>query len=546
MLQSPEAIRLPAALRETLTALVSNVSLIETNLIDKYLPVVLMETGHAVHVFAIGEEGDYVPLYEAFKKYYLGRGAEWGAKDVSFVFCLPHGQEVHEMFPSKVEVDTYFCRKYVIQFGESLEAGLARLPFLPLAPIASGPIRPPNAKTLLRQRSMKTELANSLVEPGTGAGTILANCLSGRYGATHAVDERSAESGSEIKGETRAQATLKSVSIENFRAYRTKKDFHFGSAITVLYGPNGFGKTSFFDAVDFAVTGGIGRLDRPSSGLSKVAKHLDSKGEPTQVSLSFERAGKTHVISRNLATPNDATLNGEVASRKAILNSLTGGDSAPSDRLENLVSLFRATHLFSQDRQELTGKVAENCALPADLVSRMLAFDDYVNGLKKVNEVARLAKQEHERALVQVRKLRQDIDGDVAEIKRLEGLIEVATSPEALNAKFDELGNAIAVSNFELNGTSVHDTRAIRASLEAAAGEASMRRATLEKCLEHVANLRSQSGQAESLRAQADETLKHAEKADAIVADSARQLAAAQSEVTLRKAEEDEARKHRE
>lgn len=543
MLQSPDAISLPGALRETLTALVPDVSLVEINLLKDYLPVVLMESDHAVHAFAVGEERDYGPLYDAFKKHYLNRGAEWAGKDVSFVFCVPAGQDVNETFPSKVEVDIYFCRKYVIQFGENLEASLARLPFLPLAAITGGPIRPPNAKTLLRQRSMKTDLANSLVEPGTGAGTILANCLNGKYGPTHAIDERSAESESEFKGEQRAQATLKSISIENFRAYRKQKNFDLGSAITVLYGPNGFGKTSFFDAVDFAVTGGIGRLDsRRSSGLSKVAKHLDSKDEPTQVSLTYERAGKTHVISRNLDAPNDATLDGKAASRKAILNSLTGGDSAPTDRLENLVSLFRATHLFSQDRQELTGNVAENCALPADIVSRMLAFDDYVNGLKKVNEVVKLAKQEHERAIGQVRKLRQEINGDVAEIKRLEGLLNVAASPEALNSKFSELENAIAGAGIELNGVNVRDTRALRASLEAAAGEASVRRATLDKSLEHVANLRSLSGQFVPLRAQVEDTRVLAEQADVVVMDAARLIAAAKSEATLRKSQEGEAK----
>ena len=167
MLQSPEARRIPAALLATLKALVPDVSLTETSLTDDCLPIVLMMSRHAVHAFAVGKEEDYSPLYEAFKKHFLSRGAEWSAMDVSFVFCLPAGQEVHETFPSMVEVDVYFCRKYVIQLDASLEASLARLPFLPLARISSGPIRPPSAKTLLRQRSMKADLANSLVEPGT-------------------------------------------------------------------------------------------------------------------------------------------------------------------------------------------------------------------------------------------------------------------------------------------------------------------------------------------------------------------------------------------
>jgi exonuclease SbcC len=379
---------------------------------------------------------------------------------------------------------------------------------------------------------MKAELADNLVTPGTSAATILSNCRSGKYGAPHAIDERSAESVVEHRGDQQEQAILKSVSIENFRAYRRRKEFHLGSALTVLYGPNGFGKTSFFDAVDFVVTGGVGRFDRPVGGLSKVAKHLDSGDDPTSVSLTFERSGQTHFITRNLVSPNDATLDGEPATRKAILNKLTGGESAPTDRVDNLVSLFRATHLFSQDRQELTGKVAESCALPADIVSRMLAFDDYVNGLKKVNDVFKLAKVEHERWVGQARSARSEIDKDAKEIKRLEGLLSSTTSTEALDSRFDELEAALSIAGFSLEGVSIRDTRALRASLEATALEASSRRARLESCLTHVTNLRSLNSQGTQLRANLNDTKTVAEKADADAADAARRVTTAASDAS--------------
>jgi exonuclease SbcC len=542
MLHSPEVTGLPAALRQTLAGLVPDASLTEVQLEDNCLPVVLMESGHAVHAFAVGEEREYTALYEAFKKHFLRGEPEWTTKDVSFVFCLPDGEEVSETFPSKVEVDVYFCRKYVIQFGSSLDASLSRLPFLPLAPISGGLIRPPSAKTLLRQRNMTTDLANSLIEPGTAAGTILENCLGGKYGPAHGIDKRSPESSTIVKAEQREQATLKSISIENFRAYRKKKEFNLGSSITILYGPNGFGKTSFFDAVDFVVTGGVGRLDRPSSGLSKIAKHLDSKDDPTQVSLTFERAGREHVISRNLNAPNDATLDGKVVPRKAILSALTGGETAPSDRVENLVSLFRATHLFSQDRQVLTREVADRCELPADIVSRMLAFDDYVNGLKKVNEVLKLAKLDHLRSVEQSRKTRENIRIDGTELTRLESILTAATVQEVLDARFDELNEALVEAGFELNGVSVRDTRALRALLDAASAESAVRRTSLERCLEHVANLHLLNGQLSPLQTQADETRALAEQADAAVREAARRVAIAASEAAQKKSEEDEAK----
>ena len=58
-----------------------------------------------------------------------------------------------------------------------------------------------------------------------------------------------------------------------------------------------------------------------------------------------------------------------------------------ADRVEHLVSLFRATHLFSQEHQELAKEFHRDCALPSHVVSHMLAFDDYANARNKAAEV---------------------------------------------------------------------------------------------------------------------------------------------------------------
>lgn len=385
MLHSPEILNLPSELRGALSPLITEATFTEEALHEGWLPLLLMLQGHAVTAFAFGDEADYLPLYEAFKKLYLKRTSEWSTKDVSFVFCVPAEITVAESFRSRVEVDVYFCRKYVVQLDHDLASSLARLPFLPLTPVTPGvQIRPPSAQTLLRQRNLKADLAEALVKPSkSSASSILSACLEGIYGPPEKLAGAPAEAFPDLTADERVQATLKSISIQNFRAYRKKKEFALGSAVTVLYGPNGFGKTSFFDAIDFAVTGGVGRLGKVSGGLAKAAKNLDSDNESTVVTLTLERECQQHVITRDLAEPNNAHVDGKPASRKEVLSLLTGGVSAAADRVENMVALFRATHLFSQDSQELTRDVGEKCELPADIVSRMLAFEDYVSGLKK-------------------------------------------------------------------------------------------------------------------------------------------------------------------
>jgi exonuclease SbcC len=63
---------------------------------------------------------------------------------------------------------------------------------------------------------------------------------------------------------------IKSVKIQAFKSYLKVEDGTFDftqdgkkpSSFVSLYAPNGFGKTSFFDAVDFAITGQISRYSR--------------------------------------------------------------------------------------------------------------------------------------------------------------------------------------------------------------------------------------------------------------------------------------------
>ncbi|MGX9717103.1 AAA family ATPase [Janthinobacterium lividum] len=540
MLQSPEVLALPLKLRDTLSSLMVEATFVEEALSEDRLPVLLMLRSHAVTAFAVGDEADYEPLYDAFKKHYLKRTGEWSAKDVSFVFCVPEKTTVHESFSSRVEVDVYFCRKYVVHLDRDLAGSLARLPFLPLSPVTPGiQTRPPSAQTLLRQRSLKAELAKALVVPSqSSASSIFSACLEGLYGVPDKVTSTSAEAHPDPTTEERAQGTIKAISIQNFRAYRTRKEFEFGSAVTILYGPNGFGKTSFFDAIDFAVTGGVGRLAKTSGGLATAAKHLDSGDESTVVTLTLEREGTQHVITRNLAEHNNAQVNGKVTSRKDVLSLLTGGAPAAADRVENMVALFRATHLFSQDSQELTRDVAEKCELPSDIVSRMLAFEDYVSGLKKAEDVLKLARQTFAEARKQFQSAHNSIEAERGELKRLESIASSGTSPDALDARFTELEQTLLASGFDVSGISVRDTRALRAMLESSATEATSSRARVSKALEHVAALKTLDGQRESMRAQLDERKAQVEETETSANEASERLGLLTSEVAQLKAQE--------
>lgn len=492
MTLSAELNALPAALKAALGDAISNVNLSEVMLVENCPPLVLMQRGHALEAFAFGSEADYALQYTAFKRHFMAQGASWATKDVSFIYCLPSGLSATEEFCSRVEVDVYFCRKFVVQLHQDLVGSLTRLPFLPLERIKGASIRPPSAQALLRSRNVRAELASRLVLPGTGAQTLLQACLEEKFGQPSGWTTGSVDAVQPVQEEPRSQSILRSISIQNFRAYRAPKEFPLGTAVTVLYGPNGFGKTSFFDAIDFVVTGGVHRFPKGVPAFTKAAKHLDCGDEPTTVSLTFERAGKTHTIVRDLAEPNKATLDGQPKERKDILALLTGGELSASDRVENLVALFRATHLFSQDRQALTEEIAESCQLPGDLVSRMLAFDDYVVGLNKSKDVLDLAKKHVDDAEARLHEARKNAAVDQAELDRLQGLQSAGGSTESLDARAQALEQDIENAGFNLTELgSARDMRSLRAFLEGKRGEAASSKPAMEKCLESSTELRS-------------------------------------------------------
>ena len=58
-----------------------------------------------------------------------------------------------------------------------------------------------------------------------------------------------------------------------------------------------------------------------------------------------------------------------------------------------MISLFRATHLFSQERQELARDFHPECKLSSEVVSRLLAYEDYQAARAKVSDVCDIARK---------------------------------------------------------------------------------------------------------------------------------------------------------
>ncbi len=342
----PDSPHEPSSSAESLRAYLEGVlpgsRITQTTVEANYQPLLLLRTAHMVVAFAFSN-GDmnksYADLYGGFKKYFSEQRGTWDTLDLSFVFCVRPNVPDLDRFCSHVETDVYFCRKFVVPLVTPIGEALARLPFLPLVQLHGHPFRPPSAQTFIQQCGVPAELARFLVvQRAHGPERIVADCLSGTLGEPRELT--SASNAQVVHVERVAQSIqLESVDIKNFRAYRKQQSFSIGADVTVLYGPNGFGKTSFYDAIDFAFTGDIGRIDSTSeSHFRKTAKHLDSKSEESVVSLSFKHNNTVRKLTRIVSDRKQGSLDGQSLDRKTILAELTGGDTPGSDRVENFVT----------------------------------------------------------------------------------------------------------------------------------------------------------------------------------------------------------------
>lgn len=367
-------------------------------------PLLVLETSGDSAGFAIINgipETAFTSAYVAFKQLYRRKHAVWKERNLSFVVCRSELKTIHDAFFNSLEMDVYFCRKYVLCFlpdQGGLERELLRLPFLPLPEGRSGGIvRPPSAQTLLQSLGIKAYLARQIIVPREYSASRIVAEVSGQTESLSEIGTATV-SHEQHEVEPTERTRINSVVIEAFRAYRKRQDFDLDADVVVLYGPNGLGKTSFFDALDYACTGRIGRLCRrriSQKNFMNLARHLGTLPRAGSVTMEVTRGSSAFLVRRTIDDWGHAFVDGDEYDRANTLQFLTSAHwGSKKPRIENLERLFRATHLFSQTDQELLVEFAKDSKLSADLVSRTLALDDYASGLSKTREVLALLERQ--------------------------------------------------------------------------------------------------------------------------------------------------------
>ncbi len=334
--------------------------------------------------------------YSRFKHLYRERHAEWHTKTLSFVLCRVSQDMCDDEFLNRQLNDVFFCRKYMIDLsraGEGTAVALRQLPFVPLESDGKDAgFRPPSAQTVLQRVGVPADLARQVVVPREASeATIIDRLVDGTIPHIHALQQPPSPR-RETDPARAAVVRIKKLTIEDFRAYRGVHQFDLDADIIVLYGMNGLGKTSLFDAIDFASTGRIGRFCRQRISPERfvhLARHLDAEHAAGTVTLTLD--GQPHVkrLARSLSDWNTALVDGNPVSDRRVPLQLLSCALWPEEkaRVENLERLFRATHLFGQHDRELLADFLQDSAIHADLITRMLSLDDYADARRKMSRV---------------------------------------------------------------------------------------------------------------------------------------------------------------
>ena len=116
---------------------------------------------------------------------------------------------------------------------------------------------------------------------------------------------------------------IKKILLYNFKNFRQKTIIDFSDSITFLVGPNGFGKTTIFDAIELGLTGNISRITQTFQVTGENVSYnkpffQNDIYQPVIVKLWLEKSNGEHLVIIRELTNNSTTDGRLFAPKKSI------------------------------------------------------------------------------------------------------------------------------------------------------------------------------------------------------------------------------------
>jgi DNA repair exonuclease SbcCD ATPase subunit len=358
-------------------------------------------------------------------------------RDINLVLLVSGEDSLDPAVVREIVDDHHVCRKYVLEVAnKDMLSVMAELPFGPLRESLKGESISVAAGVQEALRGYDPRLIADLASHSPGVGRISERIMEGLYD-TVAIAEGKAFS--PLTKTSAPFARLRSLEIKDFRGIRrlSSEDMILDADVTFVYGPNGVGKTSIADAVEWAITGQIDRLEhgptRPDSGDHDPIVNVFSADSEAHVAVNLKGIETISRVKRGRAIERRIEAR-TVADDRAIIEHIVRArtESAESRlKIERLRSLFRGSHKLSQHdiRQFLEGTTATE---RFDILTTMIGADEYVRFREKASSVAK-----------HVRSLTQDLSEQLAREER--DLQDATMKLVERQKEYERLGQLIAM-----------------------------------------------------------------------------------------------------
>ncbi|NOD62036.1 MULTISPECIES: AAA family ATPase [unclassified Ruegeria] len=179
---------------------------------------------------------------------------------------------------------------------------------------------------------------------------------------------------------------LKFVEMSGFRGYCEPVRIDFGADATIIDGRNGVGKSTIFDAVEFALTGSIAKYQDAKANQETVDDYIwwlgeDEGPDERYVKVGFILNGSETVVTRSSLQPTTAE------NIEMVVSGLINEDAAPSAALHQVCSstIIRDEHIAALS---LDLKETERYSILSSAIGAIGA-DEWIAKAKEIHDTSK-------------------------------------------------------------------------------------------------------------------------------------------------------------